>query len=239
MEHTKKLAVIPQDLLEALHYNQKQQMGPRGEQLLNIDREMKTILERSDLPEDQKVLMYSAALGQYQQVKHQSKSIFPVLQPKTSTIPLTDWESQVESFLPASHRRKGVQVLKWIRQNTPELQWNDKGEVEGLPQSNILDLIDDVTRPKARSKDRVPLGIQDFVTKLRASNIPTSLLGNAHYLKRHESVQPSVEPLTPPSEERGRRRTRTPYTTPLYTTPTGNVKRVRSKSSRRLKWMET
>ena len=95
-----------------------------------------------------------------------------------------------------------------------DITWNEKGEIDGQPKSNILTLLDDVTRPVPRDKGVDPNGMADFAKSLQASNIPRYLIGNpTHYRKYFQQEQRSASsppPSPPPSPE-------TPFHTPHVT----------------------
>ncbi len=233
MDHTKKLAVIPEDLLEALKYNQKQQMGPTGEQLLAVDQDIKSILSRTDLPEDEKVQLYASALDKYHVIKHRVPVSKPSVPTPTANLPAStaddDWEKQITSLLPKNQRNKGTQLYQWMKNNLPDIKVTDRGEIEGLPDSNIVDLIDEISRSKPRVKAGLPKGFDSFMSRLHEANIPRSLIGNVQHLKKSSIID------TPPSssskEDRSRSKSR--RTTPFHT-PRG-----RSVAPRRLKWQES
>ncbi len=236
MDHTKKLAVIPEDLLEALKYNQKQQMGPTGEQLLAIDQDIKSILSRTDLPEDEKVQLYAAALDKYHVIKRRvpgsQPASIPSVQKPSTTLPTTavdDWEKQISSLLPKYHRNKGTQLYQWMKTNLPDIKITDRGEVEGLPESNIVDLIDEISRSKPRVKAGLPKGFDSFMSRLHEANVPQSLIGNIQHLKKSSIIE------TPPSSssKENRSRSKARRTTPFHT-PRG-----RSVAPRRLQWQES
>ncbi len=66
-----------------------------------------------------------------------------------------------------------------------DLRWNEKGELDGVPKSNILTLLDEVTRTIPRHKDIEPVGLSQFVSKLRESNLPEYLIGNTTHYKKY------------------------------------------------------
>ena len=75
-------------------------------------------------------------------------------------------------------------MYQWVKDKS-DLTWNTKGELDGIPKSNILTLIDDVTRPTSRHKDIEPIGMSQFVSKLQESNLPEYLIGNSTHYKKY------------------------------------------------------
>lgn len=229
MDHTKKMAVVPQDLLEILQYNQKQKLGSTGQFVMNLDKTMQAILLRDDLPEDEKLLLYSDAVSNYMKAKNLTKQ--PTLTSPTTTTAVVNhavkkipnWSEKVRQQLPQNTAKKGVQVLDWINEHIPDLKWSDKGELEDVPQSNILDLIDEVTRAKSRSNRNKPKGIDKFVKKLHEGNIPHQLIGNQLYLTPEEEDIPedlntAAFPPSPPKTPRRPNRAKSAPGLPRWST---------------------
>ena len=78
MEHTQKMVVVPQDLIENLRYNQRKKAGSEGKKVLDVDKEVKTVLTRDDLSQDDKIRLYHQLIMRYRDVKEPE----PVLEPQ-------------------------------------------------------------------------------------------------------------------------------------------------------------
>ena len=231
MQHTKKMTIVPQDLIDTLRFNQKRQLGPEGQFKMNLDQELKNILERKDIASDEKVQLYFQSLQRY--VDNDDRSAPPRLilepplkpaqplpiqtpvNPVPSTTPTMsvsdqttpkDQEQDIVDSLPKKSQRKAGKLLNWIRTRHPEIQWNDQGELTTHPGSNIVDLIDELTRPQRRVKFGKPPGFQELASKLRTGHVPRTLIGNADTWK--EIFPESVDPLTPPSSPVPRKKKR-------------------------------
>lgn len=211
MEHTRKMVVVPQDLIENLRYNQKVKAGPTGKHILTVDREMQEILKQDDLAQEDKIRLYNNALMKFGDKK-------PVKQIEQIQEPMMDdddddddneWVEIIDRHFNISNRGKAKNVLDWIRTKS-NITWNDKGEIRGQPGSNILTLLDDITRATPRDKKIEPVGMVAFTEKLRESNIPRYLI-SAFYQKY---LNPSNN-LTLQEEEEEK----TPYSTPIRETP--------------------
>ena len=175
MEHTQKMVVVPQDLIENLRYNQRKKAGSEGKKVLDVDKEIKNVLTREDLSEDDKIRLYHQLIMKYRDVKEPE----PVLEP--TEVIKDEWLENIDKHFNLQNKVKARNVLEWLR-TKGDIKWNDKGEVEGDPGSNILTLIDDITRSAPRHKDIEPIGMTNFASKLKASNIPQYLISQ-HYQK--------------------------------------------------------
>lgn len=196
MENTQKMAVIPQDLLETLKFNQLEKAGPIGKHLISIDKDIEDILQKKDLDLDEKVQLYYQTLSKYLNAKKNYKTIQeqkPLLinndvpeKNNEAKTPATknDWEEMIRRTLPKVEQDKGVEVYKWIKKNFSNENFNEKGQFQDINKSNIVDLISSVVSRKKKEK---PHGFDEFVNELQKSNIPTVLIGNDDVKKTYFS----------------------------------------------------
>ena len=143
--------------------------------LTQLDQKMKDILERTDLGEHEKARLYSDTLERYLSLKRQ------IDQPRS--VPLVEERQKSSShlnlgILPRQYRPRAENLLTHLTENT-NFAWNERGEVmsngEPIPGSNVIDLIDDIIRPRNKPP---PIGSAVFVNELKRSNIPMTLIGN-------------------------------------------------------------
>ena len=212
MNHTKKMVVVPQDVMENLRFNQKQQVGAVGKQLMDVDREIKEIFDREDLAMDEKLTLYYDVLQKYRKLDKQYnvkpatilKEVKVDIEPPGAPAPSgavaapvasaasDEWLDRIDKQFNVRNHDKAEQLYQWVKDKS-DLRWNEKGELDGVPKSNILTLIDDVTRPMPRHKDIEPVGLSQFVSKLRESNLPEYLIGNTtHYKKYYTPATPAT-----------------------------------------------
>jgi len=152
MEHTQKMVVVPQDLIENLRYNQRKKAGDEGKKVLDVDKEIKSVLNREDLSQDDKIRLYHQLIMKYRDVREQKEVVEPVPQE------VDEWEEIIDKHFNVQNKGKARNVLEWLRTKV-DVKWNERGEVEGHPGSNILTLLDDITRPTPRHKDVEPVGM--------------------------------------------------------------------------------
>ena len=198
------MVVVPQDLMENLRYNQKKKAGDVGAQVLGVDKEMQSILTRSDLSQDDKIRLYNNALLKYGDITKKKLNVEDIPIPEEEEE--DEWEDRIERQFTINNRNRALHVLEWIR-SKGDMTWNDRGEIVGLPGSNILTLLDEVTRSQPHSKTEFPIGMVQFATKLKDSNLPRYLL-STHYQRyidtpkrprTHRLVSPTAKAIpTPP-----------------------------------------
>ena len=208
MNHTKKMVVVPQDVMENLRFNQKQKVGAVGKQLMDVDREIKEIFDREDLAMDEKLTLYYDVLQKYRKLDKQynvkpTTILKDVIEPPGAVAasgavaaPVAsgttdEWLDRIDKQFNVRNHDKAEQLYQWVKDKS-DLRWNEKGELDGVPKSNILTLIDDVTRPIPRHKDIEPVGLSQFVSKLRESNLPEYLIGNSTHYKKYYTAAPAT-----------------------------------------------
>ena len=182
------MVIVPQDLMDNLRYNQRKKAGDVGSQVIGIDKEMQSILTRSDLSQDDKIRLYNHALLKYGDIVEKKKE-----EKLDITLPevIDEWDDMIDKQFTINNRSRAKNILDWIR-SKGEIMWNDKGELDGHPGSNILTLLDDVSRSQPRDKGIEPIGMTHFVKKLVDSNLPRYLL-STHY-QRYIDAPPAKRP---------------------------------------------
>jgi len=168
----KKFMLVPQHSLPS----------PLDKKLSQLDEEMKTVLDRTDLTDFDKARVYSEILDKYLDVKRklQQPQPIPIVEEKADTT--ANKTSTVDlSVFPQNYRNRAQNLLTHVR-NQAGIDWNQKGEIlvndNAIPGSHVVDLIDNTIRYKKGTRaDQLP-GHREFVNALRESNVPQALIGN-------------------------------------------------------------
>ena len=133
--------------------------------LSGLDLEIRTILD-NDLPDDQKAIMYTAALKKYKTNDNSTK----IPEPKPMI------ESELTDTLPPNQQYKVKKLWRLVKDN-PDIDWSDKGELiykqSLIPNSHVSDLFSDALASK-RSLEG-PIGCEEFDDVLDSSKVPTTL----------------------------------------------------------------
>ena len=216
MQHAKKMALVPQELLDTVQLQQNQMINPVTKMLSSLDKEMQQVLDRTDIPDDEKAKLYQQTLQQYRAYSDKKKepvkiSIVPTTPSTPSAVgidqvdkgqdpPLKDEivmdgvEQDVLESVPKSLQKKARLLLQKIKQHGA-VAWNEKGELtydgNPLPGTHMVDLVNDVLR---RRKTFTPTGWPQFSQVLSAMNVPQDLVGNKERWKFMQSVR-SMKPL--------------------------------------------
>lgn len=177
---------------------------PLARKLGELDSEMKSIFDRTDLDEYEKAMFYSNTLDKYMAVKEKmmKPTPIPLVDEKTPTVNKQHTTPSIDmDMFPTSYRKRAQNLLNHIQRNT-SLGWNSRNEltVDSIPVegSNIVDLVDDAVRFKKRPS---PTGSQSFTERLLNSNVPKSLIGNKHFFEKTYDIPPP-SPLDVPTRTR-------------------------------------
>ena len=149
--------------------------SPLVSKISRLDQELTAILQNENLDDDTKLSEYSQVLERYLSARKQYSRPTPVPVVEEAIPP--GQKLELDS-LPKKHQKKAELLLERIRRS-PSVGWNSRQElvIDGktIPDTNIVDLIDDVTRPTSR---REPKAIEDFVRALKKDNVPRTLVSN-------------------------------------------------------------
>ncbi len=190
MEHAKKMALVPQNLMSTM----MQQLRPTPSTYMSeLDTEMKKILDDTATPTDVKAKQYSQALHRFLEIRQQELPQ-PVKEPVQFEKPPLG-ESSVIEGLPNLFRNKARMLFSHLKTN-PQLSWNDMNELvykgQAIPNSNIIDLIHMYTRPYTQ---RYYPGWREFGEGLMSTNVARNAIGN-------ERLWEQIEPMAQPSTSR-------------------------------------
>ena len=179
MEHTKKMALVPHQLVSSLLA--QQHLHPNIVQLNSLDQQMKAILDDSAVPADVKFKKYNHVLHQYMNLRDQELRPTPI---PIQEIPAKSKLPDILDGIPKKSRNSAHLLLQHIEQN-PEIDWNDKHELvlrgNSIQGSNIVDLIHDFSRQRTSIKPAT--GWREFANALQRGNISREAIGNKSRLE--------------------------------------------------------
>ena len=183
----KKMALVEPRLLEQLQQSNCQApLNPTVKVLCDLDKQMKTVLDREDVTEEQKANEYDQVLRRYlvYQDKYDHRPPVKVQientdgQTKTEETHRTPFEKEVLETVPNKMKKKAELLLGKIRASSA-MDWNEKGELmykgKAVEGSNVADLVNDMLR--ARKKFN-PTGWETFARGMKEANVPQELVGH-------------------------------------------------------------
>ena len=127
--------------------------------LSGLDVDMKQVLERGDLTDEEKVRLYTTNLQKFFQVRNRTDPLkttgvsteAPTTPTRTSFPSAV--EKQVLGALPAIYRNRAEHIISHIKES-PNAGWTDQGQLiwqnNVVDGSNITNLILDIVKKKQR-----------------------------------------------------------------------------------------
>lgn len=242
MENTKKMILVDPSVIE----NLKKRETSSDDTLSRLDKEMDKIIS-SKLDDREKWSLYYQTLQRYFHFSDQNKLPLKLsivsdvvdkikhekVDAQTQTEPVEREVSSEEDVLhvydhayllrliPKTFKQKGQFLLDCILKNPDKIKWDNKGTIiinnKIIPNSNIVDLINDILRKLKRPK---PLAWEEFAKTLIDIGVPLSCIGNREtqeYLKNYTIEQLKETPTRTPVSSRAREKRRidwerwTPY----------------------------
>ena len=185
---------------------QYQRPRPPADPLVNsmyqIDGAMRNILNREDLDEEEKLLLYDEKLRTYlnrydkyrhpfqTEEKHKEDKSASVNEEKSASLKhiLESVPKQVQP-----HSKLFLEKLKDV------MSWNEKGEISfkgdtPIKGSNIIDLLGTAVRPHSlKNVSSSPVGMNTFIRGMREANIPRTWIRNKTIISRMHSTEESSD----------------------------------------------
>jgi len=188
-----------------------------------LDKKMQTILDREDIPIDQRLKLYDKSMYRYLNVFDDYRPKPEISTPTPESESPDPIESEILDSVPKTMRGKAELLLK-KRKTNRDITWNEKGELKYKDKivhgSNIVDLVNDVLRKR---KYFNPEGWETFREALREANVPQDLIG--HTDRWGYTIQAKRTP-------RSRKRQESPSPT-RYDTP-----EIPKSTRRKQKWLK-
>lgn len=208
MDHTKRMALVPHELISNLHAKQEQlNDDPLLSSLVGLDADMQHIIH-SNQPTDIKLKLYQQALQRYLFFKEQQREPYKI-EVKSEAAPSSVGKPNIlrslMDIIPKKVLPKAKLLLKHIEDNPEAVGWNERNELlvngQRVLNSNIIDLINDFSL--ARAKSEPPEGFAEFAQALQETNVPREAISNQARWKAilpgtsHAADEAEFDPITP------------------------------------------
>ena len=210
-------------------------VNPIHRSIVTLDDDMKTVLDRRDLTDQEKVRQYNQILQRY--LEYQDHLRTPSLSKVSQNV--KEDEEEIIRTVPPKYQRKAQHILKRI-QHASNMNWNERGEYihngEVIRGSNIVDLVNDVVRHR---KAFHPHGWQEFALALRQGSVPQDLIGNHKrwdWMHRESATSDAFSTAEESSPKR--RLSRPRYRTPAQRRSVSKkmIKRESTSLKKEIKW---
>ena len=158
-------------------------------------QEMNVWLEKADVPEDMKDTMYAQQLQRMKQLNNQvfrpepspvqtiaqtERTITSESDSVTPSQQLNATDKQIIDSVPKTMQNRAKLLIQKLKDHSDVISWNDNGQLvlEGsiVPNSNIVDLVNDVMRKRIQSFN--PEHSSTFAKALAKINVPEAFVKN-------------------------------------------------------------
>ncbi|KAI8501300.1 hypothetical protein Bbelb_106740 [Branchiostoma belcheri] len=214
------MALVPQELLSTIQAKQQEQMSPLLNTAVGLDAEMRSVLERPDLPDDEKATLYQQLLQRYLTYRDKRRTepvtvrVLSSSTPTTKTTTDTDVkvsaspttpsgkeEQNILDAFPKTMKSRAQQILNVIKHKGGDvISYDDQGQLlfnkQVVPGSNVADLIRDALQMRRGFN---PVGWQSFARGLASINAPEAAIRHPTRLsviQRHKSRAAKGEELS-------------------------------------------
>ncbi|KAI8484231.1 hypothetical protein Bbelb_380160 [Branchiostoma belcheri] len=181
-------------------------MSPLLNTAVGLDAEMRSILERPDLPDDEKATLYQQLLQSYltyrdKRRSHVARHDTDVKVSASPTTPSGKEEQNILDAFPKTMKSRARQILNVIKHKGGDvISYDDQGQLlfnkQVVPGSNVADLIRDAFQMRRGFN---PVGWQSFARGLASINAPEAAIRHPTRLsviQRHKSRAAKGEELS-------------------------------------------
>ena len=184
-----KLALIDKDLLVRLlgRASPSPPVNPTLREINSIDAQLEETLDKKHVDPSLRVKEINRLISTHN--THQNNYENEGTKVPNVKGPSDIWAEKTIDASPSRFQRTAKSLLDHIKKSG-RLDWNERGQlvIDGLsvPDSNILDLVHSVTRPR---KVTAPVGAKEFISALGDINTPKELIPNVNALKYSPSAK--------------------------------------------------
>ena len=169
MDLMRKVYLTQQEMLKFMKKKRRDSLSPNLRKYYEARQEMNDWLEKNDMREDTKATMYAQQLQRVKQLKNQvfrpepspAQMITQTERTMTSELDsvtpsqqqqLNATDKQMIDSVPKTMQNRAKLLIQQLKDHSDVISWNDNGQLvlEGfiIPNSNIVDLVDDVMRKR-------------------------------------------------------------------------------------------
>ena len=180
----KRMVLVPEDGVNRYEQRQRLETPPLMGTMMHKDTQISDILQRNDVPDDEKQKLFNAYFERFLELRRQKETPTPVKKEEQRVEPQLSDHDVVES-IPKTMRPRATALLSCLKAKPDVITWDKTGQVkiegETITGSNISDLVSDAMRFR---KDFNPTGAKEFFQALSKLNVPKDLVRNQNRWKQ-------------------------------------------------------
>ena len=178
MKHSKKMVLVPEEALQRYEQRQRLETSPLMGTMMHKDTQISDILQRDDVPDDEKQKLFNAYFERFLELRRQKETPTPVKKEEQRVEPQLSDVDVVEP-IPRTMRPRATALLSRLKAKPDVITWDKTGQVkiegETIPGSNISDLVSDAMRSRRNFNST---GAKEFFEALNKLNVPKDLVRN-------------------------------------------------------------
>ena len=194
------MVLVPEEAIQRYEQRQRLETSPLMGTMMHKDTQISDILQRDDVPDDEKQKLFNAYFKRFLELRRQKETPTPVKKEEQRAEPQLSDDDVVES-IPKTMRPRATALLSRLKAKPNVIMWDKTGQVkiedETIPGSNISDLVSDAMRSR---KNFNPTGSKEFFQALSKMNVPKDLVRNQERWKQlvGETSTARATPRSPP-----------------------------------------
>ena len=178
------MVLVPEEALQRYEQRQRLETSPLMGTMMHKDTQISDILQRDDVPDDEKQKLFNAYFERFLELRRQKETPTPVKKEEQRVEQQLPDDDVVES-IPKTMRPRATALLSRLKAKLDVITWDKTGQVkiegETIPGSNISDLVSDAMRSR---KNFNPTGSKEFFQALSKMNVPKDLVRNQERWKQ-------------------------------------------------------
>ena len=176
------MVLVPEEALRQYKQRQRLETSPLMGTMMHMDTQILDILQRDDVPDDEKQKLFNAYFERFLELRRQKETPNPVKKEEQRAEPQLS-DADVVEPIPRTMRPRATALLSRLKAKPDVIMWDKTGQVkiegETIPNLNISDLVSDAMRSR---KDFNPTGAK-FFQALSKLNVPKDLVRNQNRWK--------------------------------------------------------
>ena len=152
MKHAKRMILVPEDVYARFEQKQNIESSPMVRNMMNADREMTNVLQRTDVSDSEKEKLYHTNLERYMNLQQQKDNQIPTVQlavknnegnkieKPQETVNRSD--SVVVENTPKSMRERAAACLNRLKTRPDIISWDETGQVNtqgvNIPEAVVV-----------------------------------------------------------------------------------------------------
>lgn len=217
MKHSRKMYLVPEEVLHLIQQRNDIQTSPLVKTMSSLNQQINNTLQDPNLPAEIKIKNHDQLLHRYLNLQEQRESHVPTVrvqstgivpqgsqpppppqeQPTQEAQPVS--ESEILKTIPKKFKNQAEGLLRWISKSPEAVTWDERGEVsldgKTIRGSSISDLIGDLVRTR---RGFFPTGRDKFTQVLAKLNTPEDFVRNENRRQLMASFK-AGERLPPPT----------------------------------------